>query len=930
LSIDSAKFYYDLYNAQQTNGGSGGSKQCTSSRYHEGWRIGGAHNSATDAATNTSPIVMTTTTPHDFVTGDVVTQTGVPGNTAANGTFTITKLSSTTYSLNGSTGNGTFPSDVNEAVYYGGGGLAWKSTSATGHLCAFASGTNEVQLYWINPDSTPADVRYLGPAWTVNSGQGWSTNPNVGVLDETDPNVPSAYNLITNGSGKQEVIRGKYMGNQASGMFRDVGPETYGGGGDNTNIWAWTSITPAPNTLSDLFAAFDPSSAGMTVSIGRMQKPGILTVSNTLGIQNSMGWLGVFNANTGTVVGLMNSWSNSNARYCGVHTPLPWEGADMYSWVPYELTGRDTGTQTNYNGPYRMLSTSGALSNIPTDCATQLTAIGKPNPLNITGNNCTTVTVSSNIPITPANYIPANDTRNNTGIQIGDTLRIYTASGGVSGVGVYDNELVKIVNFNGNTLVVQRGYGGDGIAAHATGFYLHEFCAVIPRWWDYTNAPHGSTGTDPYNQFLSGNILDVPFQSESHYFTRGGFSVSDTTTAADLATLNPPFVCPSTVYSGLSAPYAYRNYPWPNHVSAPTSAYGCVQGDPLFDGVHGNGQGDFLEKHPSPVNNFAVNPSWFDSRPYATLTDWQQTVTQLGTYIFKVTGYNHFENFDEKRNMLYVMVGHHTALDVSSPGFTLPDTTAYNYTYCLAHVANECGAGSIAGDVYVNAPYVAKVPLGWPYNPGQYRCMPKHENWSDLQLNDVCVGIQTSYADFSVQYSGVNDPYNTGARRITSALSFPRTTDNLWNAPLLPNGDWQINLSSSVNYGTRPIMFLVKVPPYPGPQRGVNRSSWIPVPLKISTVPVGTASAMVEFGYNPNLYCGTRQEVCVANTATLQTGGSVYAYETSDNPSGLPCASGCTITIPALSQRMMWHRLVYRNSAGLVISLGPVSVLATP
>src|SRR5206468_405899 len=138
----------------------------------------------------------------------------------------------------------------------------------------------------------------------------------------------------------------------------------------------------------------------------------------------------------------------------------------------------------------------------------------------------------------------------------------------------------------------------------------------------------------------------------------------------------------------------YRNYPWPNHVSSPTSAYGCVQGDPLFDGVHGNGQGDFLEKHPSPVDNFALNPSWFDARPYATLTDWQQTVAKVGTYIFKVTAYNHFENFDEKRNMLYVMVGHHTALDVSAPGFTLPDTTAYNYTYCLAHVANECRAGS--------------------------------------------------------------------------------------------------------------------------------------------------------------------------------------------------------------------------------------------
>ncbi|MEW6210918.1 MAG: ubiquitin-activating E1 FCCH domain-containing protein [Acidobacteriota bacterium] len=62
------------------------------------------------SATNASPIVITTSTNHKLVTGDSVTISGVGGNTAANGTFTVTVTNSTTFSLDGSTGNGTYTS----------------------------------------------------------------------------------------------------------------------------------------------------------------------------------------------------------------------------------------------------------------------------------------------------------------------------------------------------------------------------------------------------------------------------------------------------------------------------------------------------------------------------------------------------------------------------------------------------------------------------------------------------------------------------------------------------------------------------------------------------------------------------------------------------------------------------------------------------
>jgi hypothetical protein len=65
-----------------------------------------ATGSITDA-TNASPIVITSAS-HGHQTGAQVTITGVGGNTAANGTFVITRVDANSYSLDGSTGNGAY------------------------------------------------------------------------------------------------------------------------------------------------------------------------------------------------------------------------------------------------------------------------------------------------------------------------------------------------------------------------------------------------------------------------------------------------------------------------------------------------------------------------------------------------------------------------------------------------------------------------------------------------------------------------------------------------------------------------------------------------------------------------------------------------------------------------------------------------------
>jgi hypothetical protein len=61
---------------------------------------------AITGASNTSPIEITTSANHGFSTGDSVCITGVTGNTAANGNWTVTKSAAKKFTLNSSVGNG--------------------------------------------------------------------------------------------------------------------------------------------------------------------------------------------------------------------------------------------------------------------------------------------------------------------------------------------------------------------------------------------------------------------------------------------------------------------------------------------------------------------------------------------------------------------------------------------------------------------------------------------------------------------------------------------------------------------------------------------------------------------------------------------------------------------------------------------------------
>ncbi len=218
----------------------------------------------------------------------------------------------------------------------------------------------------------------------------------------------------------------------------------------------------------------------------------------------------------------------------------------------------------------------------------------------------------------------------------------------------------------------------------------------------------------------------------------------------------------------------------------------------------------------------------------------------------------------------------------------------------------------------MNAPYVS---FPYCYNQGI-----AHQN---DDFDSICVGDLGPYAGNLTQVGyKQQDLSGTNTRRLGPNYSRWNQQDVYWNVHGVPNGltaFTRIRWASGVTHAE----LLNVLPPYPGPD-GVVRNSFLPASVAIDPPGVWPAkNAIVEFGYAENgdpakLYCTSRQETCVAASASINLTTPFY-FEQTDTYAGVPCSGGCTITIPALSQRVVYYRWKYLNAAGVVV--GPPSSL---
>ncbi len=267
----------------------------------------------------------------------------------------------------------------------------------------------------------------------------------------------------------------------------------------------------------------------------------------------------------------------------------------------------------------------------------------------------------------------------------------------------------------------------------------------------------------------------------------------------------------------------------------------------------------------------------------------------------------------------------------SATGDVISDTATDAYKYCVARKGGECRVASRAGDIYMNCPNAT------PRYDGSYGCHFYNDS-QDVSV-DMCVGNHSAYLNAIDQIGFAKTDFRGAlGRALTKGLGHYKVVDGYLHGKAMPDGAWGFFLTMWVNGGSSEWL-AVKLPPYP-PTDTVDRGTLIPVAIKL-TPPAGLAvnNVVVQFGYSENgsqnyFYCTTRKEKCMATASTVPAVPFVFASEgiggVEAGVTGVACANGCTVSIPALSQRMLNYQVIYRDAANRTLAKGQVEVAAVP
>ena len=197
------------------------------------------------AASNASPIVITTSAAHNLTSGDLVDITSVGGNTAANGTWAATVISGTTFSLYGSTGNANYTS----------GGL-WSAVvnGFIGQKVAFGDVVAVFTTNLVVPDNEATLL-----AWATQ----WATDWYLWELSDSDYQFASVVDWTMNGNIDQiewHLMKGRATTRISRGSYNDL---LWGAISDATTSQGYTTV----NVVTNVCPIYNSSGAmtGITV-----------------------------------------------------------------------------------------------------------------------------------------------------------------------------------------------------------------------------------------------------------------------------------------------------------------------------------------------------------------------------------------------------------------------------------------------------------------------------------------------------------------------------------------------------------------------------------------------------------------------------------------------------------------------------------------
>lgn len=764
------------------------------------------------------------------------------------------------------------------------------------------------ELFWISGDGS--DVRDLGLIALSYFGAGeWSDGYGCGSSMQSqqfDPQNGDTWYCLANpyfDPTRASIVQVHYMGSHAASPPGVRLPDCANTNGQQPCIQVTLMQPNQTDSVSATAVNFNPGmkASGYVPQAFIMQgvsADGDLLIYTRLCCQDTPGWLIVYTLGdrtpTGTdpnslhIVAAASSYQRAPMSWCSIHS-LPNFGS---GWAGIYSNNISYGG-ANFN--YQMTMTSSHLNATPGVAGGLSTC--PANPLGVTGQVCTTIGVTGE-PVSTGNGTAPQ------ALQIGDVIQI-------------DAELLRVVAVsNPRSFVVQRGYMSGTYfsvpVTHAASI-LTMVCGTVNSLgnkmgiWNYRQDPYG-TNT---NWATIVNDWDAP---ASHGFVADQFSLNSAGEDILGETL-----CPLE-----AGGQCYLVRPG-NIVTAQASPVRSIVNAAPFSGKLGIGTPNVVDSHSGPcAGNLCT-----DARPLdgggsnfptvgATLGATAAPYSLVSGQLWKLPSL--LAPLNRKYLTTIAYVGRHPLADVSGPASVIGTGAPDSFKYCVPVAAGECVAGSKPGEVYVNAPYVS-----YPY------CYYPGIAVQGDDTNSICIADLGANTANVVEFNtGAGDLVGAATRRLGPNYSKYNQFDVFWNAFISPNA---MVLGSQVRWldGARTEDLITTLPPFSSSD-GVARNSFLPV-LVTGAATAGASSAIVEFGYVENgtagnFFCTSRQEACVATSSN--TLDLPFTFEQSEGYQATPCANGCSIAIPGLSQRALYYRFKYLDANGQLLATGPTSVVLTP
>jgi hypothetical protein len=271
---------------------------------------------------------------------------------------------------------------------------------------------------------------------------------------------------------------------------------------------------------------------------------------------------------------------------------------------------------------------------------------------------------------------------------------------------------------------------------------------------------------------------------------------------------------------------------------------------------------------------------------------------------------------DYKRLPLHGYAGHYLLKDVSGPatGNTsdLPD-----YSVCRAWNAGECFANSAVGNLYVTV-------------PGAYA--DSYCRSDQFTLPAPCAFQLTPFAGQVLQFrTDKLDASGLTVRKLGYVHGMPGLQYQFSNCRATPDAAFAFCVADWLD-GVRSEWVALRLNPMPGPD-SINRTTFVPVQLVRQGV-VGASYIRARFGYLENggslLRCTAYQAECSTEIPS-DSARDPYSFTTERvTRQRCPVGATCTITIPAISNRMLYYVIDRLDSNGNAVTSYPMQVMPVP